>query len=487
MNQLIYSTSFLQHVRERLLVRRQEIAAFITSAFIFMILHKIMNVNVFPWDAGYYWHLGRPEHLFDFPLAIRGYFYPALLAPARYLSDTFTVLGYSPFRITSSLASSYFFTILLPAFYLRVFGGQVSFLRRLITPLLVAILFPGVIVYPLSDLPALAMMVCSSFCMLSSASTTSRLKRFTLLLLSGFLAYGAYNTRTIFLFPVALLALGTVFIIYHKHSIPNKISTILIFLSGAMVAAIPQATINLKHHDNLSPLVITSPPHSATTSPKQSLFVSQLFWGITLQRYETSVDKASPSAAVFYMDSAGERFFAENKIGNAPFEMSNYFKLLLQNPLDFLGIYGRHIVNGLDLRDGEIYTLGQPRDRNTLAIFNFLIIFSGLLIISMSIAAQRAKTGEKVKTAFWALTFLLPAIAIIPSAVETRFFLVLHLAFYCAIAFTSDLGLIKNLLRQHWLLIGAALGVSAILFFSVTTTTMTDPKYSYPALYRGNW
>ncbi|KPY27107.1 hypothetical protein [Pseudomonas syringae] len=487
MKQLTYSKSFLQHVREGLLVRRQEIAAFMAIVLTFMILHKIMGVAAFPWDAGYYWNLSKVEHLFNFPHTIRGYFYPALLAPARYLSDTFTVLGYSPFRITSSLVYAYFFAILLPGFYLRVFGGQVSFLRRMIIPILVAILFPGVIAYPLSDLPALAMMVGSSFCMLSSAATTSRLKHFTLLVLSGFLAYGAYNTRTIYLFPAALLALGAVFIIYYKHSVSTKIFVLLIFLSGALIAAIPQTAINLKHHEILSPLVITSPAALVKTSPTQSLFVSQLLWGITLQRYETSVDTASPGPAVFYMDSAGERFFADKNIGSEPFELSTYFKLLLQNPLDFLGIYGRHIINGLDLRDGEVYTIGQPRDRNTLALFNFLIIFSGLLIISMSIAAQRAKTGERVKAAFWALTCLLPTIAIIPSAVETRFFLALHLAFYCAIAFTSDLGSVKNLLRQHWVLIGAALGVSAILFFSVTTTTMTDPKYVYSDLYRGNW
>ncbi|AHG43670.1 hypothetical protein N018_21045 [Pseudomonas syringae CC1557] len=479
MNQLIYSQSLLQNFQEKLFARRQEIAAFMTTTLIFMILHKIMNVAAFPWDSGHYWNLSRAAYLLNFPNTIRGYFYPALLAPVRYLSDAFIILGYIPFRITSSLVYAYFFTILLPVFYLKVFGGQISFLRRMIIPILVAILFPGVIVYTLSDLPALALMVGSSFCMLCSVGTTPRFKRFALLALSGVLAYGAYNTRTIYLFPAALLALGTVFIIYYKHPVLNKISAILVFLSGAAIAAIPQACINLKHHDILSPLVITS-----TT---QSLFVSQLLWGITLQRYETSVDPASPGPAVFYMDSAGERFFDDNKIGNKPFELSTYFTLLLENPLDFLGIYGRHFINGLDLRDGEVYTIGQSRDRNTLALFNFLTIFSGLLIISISVSAQRAKIGKKLKTAFWALICLLPAIAIVPSAVETRFFLALHLAIYCAIAFTSDLGSIRNSLRQHWLLIGAALGVSAILFFSVTTTTMTDPKYFYSDLYRGRW
>ncbi|WP_153015142.1 hypothetical protein [Pseudomonas syringae] len=66
MKQLTYSKSFLQHVREGLLVRRQEVAAFMAIALTFMILHKIMGVAAFPWDAGYYWNLSKVEHLFNF-------------------------------------------------------------------------------------------------------------------------------------------------------------------------------------------------------------------------------------------------------------------------------------------------------------------------------------------------------------------------------------------------------------------------------------
>ncbi|WP_160328489.1 hypothetical protein [Pseudomonas syringae] len=54
MNQLIYSQSLLQNFQEKLFARRQEIAAFITTTLIFMILHKIMNVAAFPWDSGHY-------------------------------------------------------------------------------------------------------------------------------------------------------------------------------------------------------------------------------------------------------------------------------------------------------------------------------------------------------------------------------------------------------------------------------------------------
>ncbi len=465
----------------RLLDQHQRLAAFLLTALVFMILHKIKGVAEFPWDAGGYWKLSAADLLFDFPKEIRGYFYPALLSPARFISDSIPVLGLLPYRIISSLIYGYFFAILVPAFYLQVFGGRVTFLRRMITPLLVAILFPGVIIYTLSDLPALALMIGASACALYSTNADSNVKRYAMLTLSGALAYGAYNTRTIFLFPAGVLLLSLAFFVYNKHSARVKFLATLVFLLGAAIASIPQAVINLKNQNSMSPMVITTSPYN------RSLFASQLLWGITLQRYETSVDKSSPGAGVFYLDKAGEHLFAANKIGSEPFGLRAYLKLALQNPVDFIGIYGRHIVNGLDLRDGEVYTMGQPWKKNALASFNFLILFSGLLVIVLTIATQRANAAQTTKGVFWTFLTLLPVMAIIPGAIETRFFLALHLSIYCALAFSSDIGSIKTLLRRHWLLIGLALTVSAMLFFSISTTTMSGPQYDYSDLYRGMW
>lgn len=480
MNQITRNIS-TQSGRTQFLVRHQQLAAFIATVLVFLTLHKIMGVAVFPWDSGNYWKLSNADILFDFPKTIRGYFYPALLAPARYASDSFDVLGYFPYRLISSLVYGYFFAILVPKFYLQVFGGQVSFLRRLITPLLLALLCPGVIVYPLSDLPALSLMVSASICALSSACTTVVLKRYALLVLTGLLAYGAYNSRSIYLFPAGLLAIGLSLIVYYKNDVRTKIFATLAFFMGAALASIPQVAINFKNENSFSPLVIT------TSLYNRSLFANQLLWGITLQRYETSIDKTSPGPEVFYIDKAGEQLFSANNIGAETFELRTYFRLLLNNPLDFVGIYGRHIINGLDLRDGEVYTLSSPGNRDALALFNFLILFSGLLIITITIATKRPKTEQKIKSFFWGLVLLLPVIAVVPGAIETRFFLALHLAAYCALAFSSDPDTIKNLLHKHWVLVSVALVISATLFFSISTTTQSGMQHTYPGLYRGQW
>ncbi|KII33656.1 hypothetical protein NL64_09110 [Pseudomonas fluorescens] len=481
MSQLQYSQSITQNDHARLLVKHQKMAAFLAAIFIFMLLHSIKGVTAFPWDAADYWRLSSTEILFDFPKnSMRGYFYPTLLAPIRIFSEALGVLGHYPYRIISSLVYGYFFAIAVPEFYLQVFGGRASFLRRLITPLLVAILFPGIIIYTLSDLPSLAMMISASACALSSIRTSTKLKRYSLLILSGLLAYGAYNTRTIYLFPAGLLVLALALAIYHKHSAGTRSFTILFFLLGAGIASIPQVVINYKNHDSLSPMVITTSPYN------RSLFAGQLLWGITLQRYETSIDSTSPPTK-YYMDKAGERLFSDNKIGSEPFGLRTYFELALENPVDFAGIYGRHIVNGLDLRDGEVYTVGEPAKRNALAIFNFLIVFSGLFIITMTILTKQAKVEQKIKSVFWGFLVLLPAIMIIPGAIETRFFLAIHLAIYCSIAFTSDPDSIKNLLHRHWFLISLTLAISATLFFSISTTTLVSLQYSFSDLYQGRW
>lgn len=459
----------------------QRFFAFVIAVLIFVFLHIIKGVAEFPWDAGGYWRLSATEILFDFPKEIRGYFYPALLSPARYFSDVFPALGLAPYRIISSVIYSYFFTVLLPAFYLHVFGGKVSFLRRLIVPVLVAFLFPGVVIYTLSDLPALALMVSASACALHSVSSKSSAKRYALLAFAGVLAYGAYNTRTIFLFSAAVLTLGLGLIVYYKHSAKTKTLATIVFLLGAGVASLPQVLINLKNQSSFSPLVITTSPYN------RSLFASQLLWGITIQRYETSIDKASPGAGVFYLDKAGQHLFAENNIGSAPFGLRAYLDLVVHNPVEFFGIYGRHVVNGLDLRDGSVYTVGQSWRKNVLAMMNFLVLFSGFLVVAMAISKQCASKCQKIKSAFWAFLILLPVIAIIPGAIETRFFLAFHLSIYCALAFSSEPKLVIILLRRQWVLIFSALLISALMFFSVSTVTMSAPQYDYSDLYRGMW
>jgi len=228
--------------------RYETTLAFSATFLLFLCVHQYHAVSKFYWDAGGYWDLSALKNLLHFPNELRGYFYPALLAPIRLLEDMFSAGGHMPFRVISSALYAYVFSSLLPEFFVTCFGGRPSLPRRLAAPLLLSIFMPGVLIYPLSD------------------------------------------------------------------------------LLGAATASIPQMLINLRHHDIASPAVATS------GSGSNLLFAAQFLWGITAQKYETSVNPASPGAGLFYMDRAGEKFFAEHEIDGRNFSVTAYMKLMLHKP-----------------------------------------------------------------------------------------------------------------------------------------------------------
>ncbi|HSN18166.1 MAG TPA: hypothetical protein VLV87_08140 [Gammaproteobacteria bacterium] len=450
-------------------------AAFLAAFMVFMVLHYLEDVRWFRWDAGDYWNLAELHRLLDFPAEIRGYFYPMLLAPARYLFDLRPGYGYLPYRVVSSLAYAYMLAVALPGFYTRTFGGRLSFWRRLLVPVLLSVIFPGTIVYPLSDLPAVCLMLGAITCAMQSVTRGQPLARYGLLLLCGILAYGAYNTRTIFLFPAVALLVGVPWVLYRGQDAKLRSAAVLIFLVGATIASVPQVLINARHHGTWNPAVIT-------TDDGRSLFAQQLLWGMVVQRYETTLDGSAQSPAVVYPDHAGERLVQSLHLPR-DFSIADYFGLLLRHPVDFMGIYGRHLINGLDVRDGDIYSRVQSPGRNGKALFNFLVLFLGLLVIAIALLERRA--NEAIAGAwFWALVALLPVGMIVPGAIETRFFLPLDLALYSAIAFGTDGCRVAVVLKRHGLVVLLAFGFSASMFFAISMATMADYEYGSQHVYR---
>lgn len=459
--------------------KNQKTLAWATASILFILLNYLKGVTRFPWDAGQYWGLSTLTSLFTTPNEIRGYFYPLLLSPARFISDSVPALGYAPYRILSSLVYSYVFTNLLPDFYNSVFGGRLGFWRRLAVPVLLAVLFPGLIIYTLSDIPALALMLGSLASARRSAhGESSPAGRYGLLILAGLLAYGAYNTRTIYLFSVLLAIPAVAIVIYRGYPLQMKLSAISCFLIGAFIASVPQMYINAETHGTWSPAVISG-------SQPGSLFAEQLLWGITVQRYETTYDRPPHGPRVFYMDPAGEQLFLTEKISAASFGVGDYLGLVLRHPVDFLGIFGRHFVNGLDVRDGDSYISGKSTDRADMAFINFLVVFAGFAIICIAAVAYPPTDKQGTERYFWGFLSLLPVFAVIPGSIETRYFLPLHVGIYSAIAFNGDMALISNVCRRHWLVLLAALSLSAAVFFSVSTATMSNMQYNYPKVYQG--
>lgn len=453
------------------LERHQRVAAFAVAFALFMMLHYVENVSEFRWDAGTYWRLSNLHSLRHFPVVIRGYFLPVLLVPSRYMFDI--GWGYSAFHLLSSAAYAYMLAVVLPGWYQVVFGGRVTFWRRLIVPLLTAAIFPGLIVYPLSDLPAVCIMLGAIVCAMHSVTQGDKsLARYGLLLLCGILIYGAYDTRTIFLFPALFVLLAVPLVVYRRHDGKARLIALSVVIVGVAIASIPQMLINVKHHGKWSPVVMT-------TAEDKSLFARQLLWGLTIQRYETSIDKSVPGPEVYYPDAAGQKLYNTLGIDEDSFTVADYLRLLVVHPMDFAGIYGRHFMNGLDVRDGEVYVGVQSVTRDGFASFNFLVVFLGFSVILVSAFKNPPVDEQSSIRWFWAAVALTPVLLIIPGAIETRFFLALHLAFYSAIAFGTDVSRITVTLRRHWLIVLLAFGMSGGIFFSLTLDAMADVEHRH--------
>lgn len=466
-------------------IKYEKLLAFFLASALFMLLHQVTNALTFPYDSGQYWSLAEPSTFFNFPVDIRGYFYPLLLLPAHYIANVGGELSFYVFRIYSSLAYAFALTIVLPSFYITAFGGKITLIRRMVVPLLVAVLFPGVIIYPLSDLPAFILIIASvNFLLNINASEKWSLQAVLRLLFSGFLAYAAYNTRTIYMFPLLFILMCVPFISYKGRLLITKILATAIFITGMALASLPQTVINFNTTNRITPLVISQ-------ISDKSLFALQLMWGITIQRYSTNIGpNASPGQ--YFMDGAGMRLFESEKLTRDNVSIATYLALVANNPMHFIGTYTRHVINGMDLRDGEVYIQNAKKSRthNILSAINFIVLFCGLWVlyirriklvnVTPKYPADSSREFSVVRTAanrswgLWLAVLFLPILAIVPGAIETRFFLPFHVLIYCTIAFNCSINELKDHFYSYTRMIFFIFIVLFSLYCAISLSTMAS-------------
>lgn len=460
--------------------RHQAALASIIAIVILMVLHLSSARPGNHFDAAHYWSLAAPEAIATIR-SYRGYVFPALLSPLKWLSSLAPdpVLTY---RIGMSVIYGILLPTVLPAAFQKAFGGKLSLLRRLVPVLLLALLFPGVLIFTLSDLPAVLLAFAALLCALNGLDPLASRRRALLMLASaGALVAAAYNTRTIYLFsgiPFGLLALLAVSGGKHKTALPRWLG-LAAFALGAIAVSLPQLAVNRKTH-GINSMAVQSVINN------HSLFANQMVWGLTLQRYETTVSPGTPSA-VFYLDPAGVELFEDIAGRGDLFSMRYYLAAVAHHPLEFLALYTRHVINGLDVRDGMVYTLKPSPMRNRTAVWNFAVLAFAVLVAFSVRREQPAAPGFRPVPPSWPfslLILLLPVAAIIPGAIETRFFLPVHLLAYCFIAMHFDLAQVRGTLRRNWVAIALVLSLSAALFFAVSLNTMAHMDYGWPEIYR---
>lgn len=444
--------------------RRERVIAFILFAVALLLVNWAAGVVKFPYDAGVYWSLSKPSLLLGaFPDTYRGYLWPYLLMPMHALDQWGNSDAHWAWRVISSLAYSAVFTWPVADFFGRCFGGRLSVVRRCLPALLTLCIFPGLFLYPLSDLPAALMLICALRLVVDYRHGTGWMLACAC---SGGLIAAAYNTRTIYMLAfVLMLALVPLFF---SRGRPMRIRALalLAFVAGAAIVSIPQAVINKRLHGVVSPLV-------STGAWGKSLMISQLYWGVVVQRYETSMRSDVPAPSFYYSDPVGIAFNAKNPGYLAGKTIPRYVEEVLSHPLFFLGVYGRHLVNGIDVRDGMVYTYGLSGDKALWSLLCFT-----LFTFCTFVLCTRESRGWKERGNLAPL--LIVVAGILPGAIETRFFMPLYLILFGAVATYPEWGRFWRQLRQHWPTILVGYGLLACVSLAITSSTMAQLHFAFP-------
>lgn len=454
------------------LPRRQALAAMAIATALLLAAHYEAAITRYPFDAALYWDMATrptPEH------SIRGYLLPALLRGLLSLGAALGMGAIDAYRVFSSVAYAAVLTLLVPALCSRFAAAELTLTRRLAPFLLVLVVYPGLLLYPLSDLPALAFMWLSVGCLLGCRDTDDGTRRARgLAMLAGLAAAAAYNTRTVYLVPVlfAVLVATLQFRGRRRHLAAAAL--------GFALACIPQLLINSEVHGALSIDPAVAYGRSANAAGR-SLTVDHLNWGIPVQKYETSIADDAPHPAVHYVDPAGVALLARI-CSEGPIEsVGGYLGAVSRHPTEFLGLYARHFVNGIDVRDGRIYVT-RPSAARTFASFGCITLVMGLVFALRARAAGGARTQRPRLRGdwLWPAALLLPALLTIPGAMETRFMLPLMVYLFGAASVAWSAEAITSELRRHpWVYLSAVLTGYA-LFFAVTTSTMANATHVAP-------
>ncbi len=382
------------------------------------------GINQFRFDAAEYWELSLKftQHghfsllAFDDPL--RGYLGPLLVLPARVLCH-FT--GWSMLtgaRIVGAGWAALLFGLAIPRLWAQASGRPISTARWAMLLGLTFIFWRDYFNFTLTDLPGLALLV------LGLAALGRPGWRWAVA--AGLLLGAAINLRPVFVAGApgwAWLLLGAPLPSGQQWRRAASLA------AGLALVLLPQLLINRQHFQRPTPLVLG-------VLGGRPLFLKQLAWGTRFQRYESSLIPEIPRSLV-YADPAGQRALAQVP-GHNFASYAQYLRFALRQPLSVSARYLRHLFNGLDIWFPTPYpTQLHPPGQTATRLLNYLLL--GVATWLAMAAARRARcpvgpSAHRAQAPAVLLALLLPCLLALPTLMECRFLLPLHLLVLTAVA-----------------------------------------------------
>ncbi len=376
-----------------------------------------------PFDAGEYWGLaatffkpGLHFSLLNYADPLRGYLGPLLLVPGRVLCYATGWPALAGAQVLGAGWAVLLFGVSGPAAWAAATGRALRGGAWLLAVALGFAYWRGYFSYPLQDVPSLALLLLALAALARPGSRWATL--------GGLLLAAACNLRPIYLacLPGAAGWLG-----WHLRGAGRgpAARSWAAAAAGAALVLLPQAAINYRHFGRATPLVL------ATDGGRLPLYLKKLNWGTAYQRYESSLDPAHFGSAVF-ADPAGARLLRTVPGGFAR-SYGQFAALAAQHPLALGARWARHLFNGLDVWYPTPYPDRlRPLGPGAGCLLNYAVLTLGLLVL---LDRWRRGRGRPSTGAGWALLALgLPVVAALPTLIECRYVLPLHLLLLTAAA-----------------------------------------------------
>ncbi len=445
----------------------------IVFGFVFvLILISGRNIEtVSTMDASYYYNAsqsfdrGEGFSFLNYNGGYRGYFFPFLL-----FIFTNIVPIISP-KIISSLLSSIVFATVMVYFVNKLLGCRFSVVKTLLSCSVFIYFFSDLLIYPLSDIYSFSMMLISVI-LIFELKTEKLIIGCVMAFFSGFLFYGAYNTRTVYIFSFFILAY-----FFLKNSLKDKKHLIFVvpFVVGLLVSAFPQMYIHYSFGLGATPFLVTTIPEM-----ENGLVIFQLNAGLYGQKYETFIgnEELYYSAGMMFFDPVMQQLLEERDQIWEIKSFSEYFSVILRYPIEYVILLFKHFINLLNPIYNRVYVT-DIRVRTYPLVFNFIIYF---LVTSDILLKLRGKKfslkkilGDRMLIVY---SLLLPVIFSIPGVVETRYAMPLYILVFCYFFYITDFKSLFLDFKKNWLLYSFLFVITALFNFTIISNLLANIKYA---------
>lgn len=416
---------------------RRKISSLILSTIILFFFMIINRVTDYHYDSGEYYRIAQsimlnPNFIINPELfIIRAYSWPLMLA----FLNGFGFFNLYVYWFFYSFFYAFLLSIIIADLFEEILKIKVYTMRR-IAPLILLILFwPGLLLYPLSDIASVLVSITSLYFLLLLRKQDKIMTSFLFSLTAGFLSDCAVNIRAPYMYNLYLGIIILIIIVVKKKNPTLIVSTIFGYIFGILLSAAPQLYFNFCNYG----VVGIGNPLSYWNGNNRAIYL--LYEGALIPRYETYVGINSSIRPAFYgWDPIVTSIFQKEGIILTSADQNTIFsfiKLVLKYPLEFLTVYFSHFINCFDVRYGDIYIKdfgGVKRViiqiLSTLLYSTLFIDIKNRLLVCQNSLLSRIKKIVSCDLFWVGLFIILPTIISLPGHIEPRYALAMHIFMY---------------------------------------------------------